>query len=106
MWHYFHLPVIIFCHKGPKILFGCSKTCESDCEAIKIRFTDGLVTQFLLDWSSNVGQRPGRRPGEGVFSRFLDFFRKKVLDQTILHAYLGPQRILGHTHFRVFQKAH
>ena len=53
MWHYFHLPVIIFCHKGPKILFGCSKTCESDCEAIKIRFTDGLVTQFLLDWSSN-----------------------------------------------------
>ena len=39
--------------KGPQIVFGFSKTCESDCESIKITFTDGLVTQFLLEWSCN-----------------------------------------------------
>ena len=27
--------------------------CKSDCESIKITFTDGLVTQFLLEWSCN-----------------------------------------------------
>jgi hypothetical protein len=39
--------------KGPLIVFGFSKSCESDCESIKITFTDGLVTQFLLEWSFN-----------------------------------------------------
>ena len=45
------LDVII---KGPLIVFGFSKTCERDCESIKTNFTDGLVTQFLLEWSCNV----------------------------------------------------
>ena len=40
--------------KGPEILLGFSKTCENDCEAIQNRFTDGLVTQFLLEWSPNA----------------------------------------------------
>ena len=44
----------IFPLKGPQIVFGCSKTCESDCQSIKNCFTDGLVTQFLLERSPNV----------------------------------------------------
>jgi hypothetical protein len=40
--------------KGPQIAFGFLKTCESDCQSIKNCFTDGLVTQFLLERSPNV----------------------------------------------------
>ena len=36
------------------MLVGFSKTCESDCEAIENRFTNGLVTEFLFEWSPNV----------------------------------------------------
>jgi hypothetical protein len=45
---------VVVITKSPQIVFGFSKTCESDCESIKITFTDGLVTQFLLEWSCNV----------------------------------------------------
>ena len=47
--------VVVVITKGPLIVFGFSKTCESDCQSIKIRFMDGLVTQFLLEWNCNVG---------------------------------------------------
>ena len=40
--------------KGPQIVFGFLKTCEGDCQSIKKCFTDGLVTQFLLERSPNV----------------------------------------------------
>ena len=42
-------------HKSPlELSFTYLGLCESDCESIKINFTDGLVTQFLLEQSSNV----------------------------------------------------
>ena len=44
---------VVVITKSPQIVFGFSKTRESDCESIKITFTDGLVTQFLLEWSCN-----------------------------------------------------
>ena len=52
---------VVVTTKCPQIAFGFSKTCESDCESIKINFTDGLVTQFLLEPSSNVGALPCAR---------------------------------------------
>ena len=45
--------IMVVITKCPQIAFGFSKTCESDCESIKINFTDGLVTQFLLERSCN-----------------------------------------------------
>ena len=41
-------------HKSPlELSFTYSGLCESDCESIKNNLTDGLVTQFLLEQSSN-----------------------------------------------------
>ena len=41
--------------KCPKLSFTYLGLCESECESIKITFTDGLVTQFLLERSPNDG---------------------------------------------------
>jgi hypothetical protein len=41
-------------HKSPlELCFTFLGLCESDYESIKINFTDGLVTQFLFEWSCN-----------------------------------------------------
>ena len=36
-----------------KLSFTYLGLCESECESIKNNFTDGLVSQFLFEWSPN-----------------------------------------------------
>ena len=57
--------------------FTYLRLCESDCESIKINFTDGLVTQFLFEWSCNdLSEAPD--VGDGVQNSLCDWPQARV----------------------------